>query len=159
MSIILKAGIKSSSVRHNVFLQQFFSIKGHLRDSWTVWAEKNHQMSITLAQKWFHHKNDRFRLLYKISLRMWEIWANWLLPKCFLSCPKSNIAPDLVTPQLNHHAVHANCLCPSWKGLERPQARAQYFYCTSPGLRFSLHKRATRAGPGSKYSAVGSIMF
>ena len=28
---------------------------------------------------------------------MWEIWANWLLPKTLKSCPKSNKSPNLVT--------------------------------------------------------------
>ena len=28
---------------------------------------------------------------------MWEIWANWLLPKALKSCPKSNKLPNLVT--------------------------------------------------------------
>ena len=31
------------------------------------------------------------------SLRLWEIWANLLLPKALKSCPKSNKLPDLVT--------------------------------------------------------------
>ena len=45
-------------------------------DSIPVWPEKNRQMSIKLAQKWFHYKNDRFWHLYKNCQRMWEIWAN-----------------------------------------------------------------------------------
>ena len=40
-----------------------------------VWPEKNRQMSIIVAQKWFHKKNDRFWLLFKNCQRMWEIWA------------------------------------------------------------------------------------
>ena len=39
-------------------------------------TRKNRQMSIKVAQKWFHWKNDRFWHLYKNWLRMWEIWAN-----------------------------------------------------------------------------------
>ena len=46
--------------------------------SWflAVRPEKNRLMSIKLAQNWFYFKNDRFWLIYKNSLRMWEIWAN-----------------------------------------------------------------------------------
>ena len=47
--------------------------------------------------KWFHEKNDRFWRLYKKCLRIWEIWANWLLPKALKSCPKSNKSPNMVT--------------------------------------------------------------
>ena len=47
-----------------------------------VWPEKNCRMSIKVAQ------NDRFWNLYKNCLRMWEIWANLLLPKALKSCPK-----------------------------------------------------------------------
>ena len=39
-------------------------------------TRKNRQMSIKVAQKGFHQKNDRFWHLYKICLRMWEICAN-----------------------------------------------------------------------------------
>ena len=42
-------------------------------------------------------KNDRFCHLFEKCLRMWEIWANLLLPKAFENCPKSNKSPDLVT--------------------------------------------------------------
>ena len=41
-----------------------------------VWPEKNCQMSIKVAQKWFHKKIDWFSHLYKIYLRMREIGAN-----------------------------------------------------------------------------------
>ena len=61
------------------------------------WPEKNRQMSIKVAQNWFHYKNDRFWHLYNNSLRMWEIWANWLLPMALKSGPKSNKSPNLVT--------------------------------------------------------------
>ena len=45
--------------------------------SWqSVWPEKNCQMSIKVAQKRFHYKNNRFWYLYKNCLRMWKIWAN-----------------------------------------------------------------------------------
>ena len=40
-----------------------------------VWPDKNRQMSVKVAQKWFHWKNDRFWHLYKNCLRMWEFWA------------------------------------------------------------------------------------
>ena len=39
-------------------------------------TRKNRKMSIKVAQKWFHKKNDRFRYFYKNCLRMLEIWAN-----------------------------------------------------------------------------------
>ena len=42
----------------------------------TVWPEKNRQMSIKVAQKWFHYKNDRFWHLSKNCVTMQEIWAN-----------------------------------------------------------------------------------
>ena len=35
--------------------------------------------------------------LSKNCLRMWEIWANLLLPKALKTCPKSNKSPNLVT--------------------------------------------------------------
>ena len=38
--------------------------------------KKNRQMSIKVAQKWFHQKNKLFWHLNKNCLRMWEIWAN-----------------------------------------------------------------------------------
>ena len=60
-------------------------------------TRKNRQMSIKVAQKWFHYENDRFSTLYKNCLRMWKIWANSLLPKALKSCPKSNKSPNLVT--------------------------------------------------------------
>ena len=41
-----------------------------------VWRVKNHQISIKVAQKWFHKKNERFCPLYKNCLKMYEIWAN-----------------------------------------------------------------------------------
>ena len=62
-----------------------------------VWPEKNRQMSIKVAQKWFHKKNDRFWNLYKNCLRMWEIWAKSLLPRALKSCPKCKKLPNLVT--------------------------------------------------------------
>ena len=39
-------------------------------------TRKNCQMSIKVAQHWFHLKNDRFWHLYKNCLRMWEIRSN-----------------------------------------------------------------------------------
>ena len=42
----------------------------------SVWPDKNCQMSIKVAQIWFHKKNEWFWYLYKNYLRMWEIWAN-----------------------------------------------------------------------------------
>ena len=41
-----------------------------------MWPEKNRQMSIKGAQKWFHLKNEWFWHLYINFLGMWEIWAN-----------------------------------------------------------------------------------
>ena len=55
-----------------------------------VWPDKYRQMSIKDAQKWFQLKNDRFWHLFKNCLKMWEIWANKLLPKALISGPKSN---------------------------------------------------------------------
>ena len=63
----------------------------------TVWPDKILQMSIKVAQKWFHYKNYRFWHLYKNWLRMGEIWENWLFPKALKTCPKSNKSPDLVS--------------------------------------------------------------
>ena len=34
---------------------------------------------------------------YKKCRRMWDIWANQLLPKALKSCPKSNKSTNLVT--------------------------------------------------------------
>ena len=62
-----------------------------------VWPEENRKMSIKVDQKWFHYKNDIFWHLYKKCLRMWEIWANLLLPKALKSCPKLKKLPTLVT--------------------------------------------------------------
>ena len=42
-------------------------------------------------------KNDRFWHHYKNCLRVWEIWANWLLPKALKSCPTCKKSPNLVT--------------------------------------------------------------
>ena len=42
-------------------------------------------------------ESERFWHLYKNCLWMWEIWANYLLPKAIKSCPKSNKSPNLVT--------------------------------------------------------------
>ena len=53
------------------------------------------------AQKWCHWKNDRFIHLYKKCLRMWEIWANYLLPKALKRCPKCKKSPNLVTLVMN----------------------------------------------------------
>ena len=40
-------------------------------------------------------------------LRMWEIWANLLLPKALKSCPKSKKSPNLVTLLPFHiHLLH-----------------------------------------------------
>ena len=39
----------------------------------SVWPVKSHQMSIKVAQKWFHYKKDRFWHLYKNCLTMWMI--------------------------------------------------------------------------------------
>ena len=41
-----------------------------------VWPDKNRQMSIKVAQKWYHKKNEWFWHLCKNCLRMWKIWAN-----------------------------------------------------------------------------------
>ena len=46
-----------------------------------VWPEKNCQMSIKVAQKWFHLINDRFWDFFKNCVRMSNIWPNLLLPK------------------------------------------------------------------------------
>ena len=43
---------------------------------WAVRPEKNRQMSIKVAQKWFHLKKFRLWQLYKNCLKIWEIWAN-----------------------------------------------------------------------------------
>ena len=55
---------------------------------------KSCQMSIKVAQKWFHSKIKDFWHLYKNCLRM---LANWLWPKALKSCPKSYKLPYLVT--------------------------------------------------------------
>ena len=38
--------------------------------------QENRQMSIKVAQKLVHYKNDRVWHLYENCLRMWEIWEN-----------------------------------------------------------------------------------
>ena len=69
------------------------------KDYWptSVWPEKNRQMSLKVAQKWFHYKKDRLWHLCKNCFWMLEIWANLLLPKALKSCPKPNKLPNLVT--------------------------------------------------------------
>ena len=42
-------------------------------------------------------ENLKFLTPFNNCLRMWEIWANWLLPKGLKNCPKSNKSPNLVT--------------------------------------------------------------
>ena len=71
----------------------------------SVWPEKNCQISIKVAQKWFHLKNDRFWHHYKNCLRMWKIWANQLLLKALKSCPKSNKLTNLVTLIGSRHII------------------------------------------------------
>ena len=66
-----------------------------------VWPEKNRQMSIKVAY-------DRFWHFYKNCLRMWDIWANYLLPKALKSCPKCKKSPNLVTLKDTHHSLHQN---------------------------------------------------
>ena len=40
---------------------------------------------------------------------MWEIWANYLLPKAIKSCPKSNKSPNLVTLTAMHTKILGSC--------------------------------------------------
>ena len=85
-----------SACRSSMLLKHLFitsapsSIAYQLFNSISV-TRKNRQRSIKVAQKWFHQKNDRFWLLYKNCLRMWEIWANYFLPKALKTCPKQKI--------------------------------------------------------------------
>ena len=58
-------------------------------------------MSVKVAPKWFRQQNERFRQLYKNCLKMWDIWAKWLLPQALKSWPKCNKSPNLVTPVVN----------------------------------------------------------
>ena len=76
-------------------------------------TRKNRQMSIKVAQKWFHEKYDSFWHLYKNCLRMWEIWAKWMLPKSSKSCPKFNKSPNLVTLAMMTSAENTHLLT-SW---------------------------------------------
>ena len=62
-----------------------------------VWPEKNCQMSVKVAKNDFTRYMIDFWHLHKNCLRLWEIWANELLPKSLKSCPKSNKSPNLVT--------------------------------------------------------------
>ena len=62
-----------------------------------AWPEKSRQMSIKVAQKWFHSINENFWHLYKNCLKMLTIWAKYLLPQAFKSCPKCNKVSNLVT--------------------------------------------------------------
>ena len=48
----------------------------YLSPVWIVWPEKNRQISINVAQKWFHKKNEWLWHIYKNCLRMWEIWTD-----------------------------------------------------------------------------------
>ena len=71
-----------------------------------VWPNKNRQMSIKVAQKWFHQKNDNFYTFTKNCQRMWEILANLLLPMALKTCPKSN---------KSHQSGHTgNCIHSVW---------------------------------------------
>ena len=63
-------------------------------------TKKNCQMSVKVAQKWFHLKNEIFWHLYKNCLRIWEIWTNELLHK---GLEKSNKSPNLVTLEATHN--------------------------------------------------------
>ena len=56
-----------------------------MRGRQAVWPEKNRQMSVKVAQKWVHWKNDR----------LWHLYT--LLPKALKTCPKSHKSPNLVT--------------------------------------------------------------
>ena len=42
---------------------------------WTVWLDNNRQMSIKVAQKWLHYKNEWFWHIYKNCLEMWAFWV------------------------------------------------------------------------------------
>ena len=84
-----------------------WAIFGKLQE---VWPEKNCQMSIKVAQKWFHQENDTFWHLHKNCLRMWEIRAYSLVPKPLKTCPKSNKLPNMVTLVVSNVGRYNNTL-------------------------------------------------
>ena len=49
---------------------------------------KNRQMSIKVASKWFHYKNDRFEQLYKNCLRMLRDLGKLIVAKGFKKLPR-----------------------------------------------------------------------
>ena len=59
-------------------------------------------MSIKVAQNDITRKMIDFDTFAKKCLRMWEIWANKLLPKALKSCQKSNKLPNKVTLIVAH---------------------------------------------------------
>ena len=80
----------------------------------TVSPEKNCQMSIKVAQKWFHYKKIHFDTFPKIAYECVRFWLINCCQKALKSCPKSNRSPNLVTldainplPQSPMHKVKA----------------------------------------------------
>ena len=54
----------------------------------SVWPEKNRQISIKVAQKFFHYKNECFWLIYKNCLTMRAIWGKIIVAVGFVYLPK-----------------------------------------------------------------------
>ena len=51
----------------NMISGNVFSFKRKIVLKGSVWPEKNRQMSIKVAQKWFHQKKDNFHNFTKIA--------------------------------------------------------------------------------------------
>ena len=105
-------------------------------------------MSIKIAQKWFHKKNDRLWYLYKNCLRLWEIWANYLLPKALKSGPKSNKLSNLVTLLFSSEMFNYVLNAKSWP------------FFSAPFLRLRLRRRAkTRENATVRKAEAKSARF
>ena len=87
LSVWKRPKINEKEVEDGPFKKQIFrqNLNRNFFSGFINW--KNCQMSIKVAQKWFHKENNRFWHLYKNCLKMREIWANQLLPKAIKSCP------------------------------------------------------------------------
>ena len=81
-----------------------------------VRPEKNRQMSIKVAQKWFLEKNDRFWHLYKNCLRMWVNLGKLIVAKGLKNLPKvKKIAQSGHTAVKSLHKIYIHSF--TWFGL------------------------------------------
>ena len=56
-------------------------------DYWAVWPEKNRQMSIKVAQKWFHKKKNFLTPLQKLPKNVGDL-GGLIVAKGFKNLPK-----------------------------------------------------------------------